>query len=399
MKKLIFKTLFISASLLFLNSIAQEKNKYNIGHVDTLVSKKLNEKRHFLVHLPDNYYNTWFQPTKYAVIYVLDGDDHFTYLSGMVDYLSMYGKIPPMIVVGITNTNRMRDLSPTKISKDWRGIERDWLKDTGGNTAFLSYIKEELIPLIDSKYRTNGYKLFIGHSLGGITAINALLTMPDVFNCYISIDPSLWWDDKIFVKKFSDRILKSGLDKKYLYLAKANGFKDIVNTDTCDNHLEAINQTISNLETKNRSGLKSLTKYYEKETHGTLPIIATYDGLQYIFDGYDINEKTELLTVLEAQNELSKFSNRIGFNFFIAENTANNIGWEALELKKYEKAFEYFQYNVQNFPKSPSAMESMANYYKEKGDKKNAIVYYEKCSKLVPDNQGIKDKIEALKNK
>ena len=204
MNKFIFKIACIFTFFLQLSSYAQQNNKVYVGDIDSLVSKKLNETRHFFVHLPSNYYNTWFQPAKYPVIYVLDGGDHFTYLSGIVDYLSMSGKIPPMIIVGIRNTNRTRDLTPTNSTKLWNGVEKDWFKSSGGNDAFLSYIKDELIPLIDSKYRTNGYKVFIGHSFGGITTINALIKMPNVFNSYISVDPSMWWDDK-FSKKISPK--------------------------------------------------------------------------------------------------------------------------------------------------------------------------------------------------
>lgn len=397
MKKFCFKILLLSTFSLHINSIAQEKNKVYVGDIDTLVSKKLNETRRFLVHLPPIYYHTWFQPAKYPVLYVLDGESHFTYLSGMLDYLSLCGKIPPMIVIGITNTNRNRDLTPTRATKDEEGKEEDWLKYSGGNAVFLSYIKDELVPLIDSKYRTNGYKIFIGHSYGGITAINTLLTMPEVFNAYISIDPSMSWDDNILVKKFANRILKPGLDKNMLYLAKANNLGFIKKTDTSYSHIEAINQTISDLETKNRSGLKWKSKYYENESHGSSPINATYDGLKFIFEGYDMTDILTNKNFVELKKEFDNFSNRIGFNFFMEEYTLNEYAWYLLKNKEYEKAFQYFQYNAANFPKSPSAMESMANYYKERGDKKNAILYYEKCLKLVPDNQGIKDKIEAMK--
>ncbi|HEX3386461.1 MAG TPA: alpha/beta hydrolase-fold protein, partial [Mucilaginibacter sp.] len=85
------------------------------------------------------------------------------------------------------NTNRMRDLTPTNVPPD---------KSSGGGEKFTDFIKTELMPHIDSIYPTASYKMLIGHSLGGLMAINTLINHPEMFNAYVAIDPSMWWDDR-----------------------------------------------------------------------------------------------------------------------------------------------------------------------------------------------------------
>lgn len=142
--------------------------------------------------------------TAYPVIYVLDAENNFNYLSSVYHYLSKepFGILPQGILVAVANTNRTRDLTPTKSSKemDLGGKKQSMFTESGGNAAFMEFIKGELFPLIEKNYRTNGYKVFVGHSFGGLTAVNNLLTEP-LFNAYIANDPSLWWDKELMVKK------------------------------------------------------------------------------------------------------------------------------------------------------------------------------------------------------
>ena len=103
----------------------------------------------------------------------------------------MSGRWPEMIVVGITNTNRDKDLKPTITNLD--GVVD---LNSGGGGNFMNFIENELIPHIDSIYPTAPYRIFSGHSLGGLTVINTLLNNTQLFNAYIAIDPSLWWNNQ-----------------------------------------------------------------------------------------------------------------------------------------------------------------------------------------------------------
>ena len=121
--------------------------------------------------------------TKYPVVYLLDGDGHFTSVVGMIQQLSSINGntiAPKMIVVGIPNTNRMRDLTPTPEEDITSRESHD--NGPGGGKRFMGFLENELMPHIDGNYPTSPYRMYIGHSLGGLTVISTLLKRPDLFN-------------------------------------------------------------------------------------------------------------------------------------------------------------------------------------------------------------------------
>ena len=61
-------------------------------------------------------------------------------------------------------------------------------------------MREELIPEIEQRYRTNGDRTFIGYSLGGLFGVYAMLSSPETFGRMILVRPSLWWDDNLLLK-------------------------------------------------------------------------------------------------------------------------------------------------------------------------------------------------------
>jgi len=155
------------------------------GKRDSLHSKVLKEKRLFWVHLPSSYNDKSIQPIHYPVLYILDGDTHFRSISAMAEILGSGENashlIPEMIIVSVLNTDRTRDLTPTHSLKGPGGQDWNFLKSSGGGDNFMKFIKDELIPKIDSSYRTFPYRIFVGHSFGGLMVIDALMTMPQTF--------------------------------------------------------------------------------------------------------------------------------------------------------------------------------------------------------------------------
>ena len=186
----------------------------SIGTSDSIWSATLKENRRYLVYTPPSYSDTTYLPRRYPVLYLLDGDAHFHSVTGLMQILGtgVNGTfvVPEMIVVAIPNTNRTRDMTPTKVDRDANGKPQPALAASGGMANFLGFIKSELIPRIEQTYRTAPYRVFVGHSFGGITTINALYTMPETFNAYVAIDPSLWWDNRVLLKQARDRFSQAG---------------------------------------------------------------------------------------------------------------------------------------------------------------------------------------------
>src|SRR5580692_6186874 len=173
----------------------EKAEPFVIGEEFEIESKVLAETRTYIVHTPPSYKSG---KDAYPVLVLQDGDGHFAYTTSAVDMLSGNGRIPPMIVVGIINTDRARDMTPTKPASGFGGAP--WIGSAGGADKFLAFIADELLPTIDHNYRTRPYRVLIGHSFGGLFAVYALLNRPEVFKGYLAISPSLWWDDQILVR-------------------------------------------------------------------------------------------------------------------------------------------------------------------------------------------------------
>ncbi len=130
-----------------------------LGIQTTLQSEIMGEARPLLIYTPDGYEQS---SATYPVIYLLDGDGHLLHTAGATQFLARNGKMPEVIIVGLPNTDRTRDLTPALSTPDER------FPTAGGADTFLSFIADELVPFIDENYRTAPYRILIGHSFGGL---------------------------------------------------------------------------------------------------------------------------------------------------------------------------------------------------------------------------------------
>jgi predicted alpha/beta superfamily hydrolase len=277
---------YIPILLSFVALRAQSQNaetyKYPLITVLTIHSKVLNEDRKIYVHCPKP--DSADLGERLPVLYIMDADNHFELLAQYADYLSRPDvlAIPKIIIVGITNTDRRRDLTPTKSIIDYSGKpdSNNILKPSGGNENFLQFIRTELMPAIDKNYKTAPYKIFAGHSFGGLSSINCLLAHPDMFDAYIAVSPSLWWDNE-YLLKFTDEKLKRGsVLNKILFYSDGN---EGGSNSFFHKGLLKLDSTITS---KKITGLNYMYKHYPTETHMTEPIIAYYDALRFIFKEY-----------------------------------------------------------------------------------------------------------------
>ncbi|WP_144281983.1 alpha/beta hydrolase [Chryseobacterium echinoideorum] len=164
-----------------------------LGVIDEIQSKELNEKRILNIYLPEGYNPK--DTVRYPVIYLLDGsaDEDFIHIVGLTQFNSFewVNKVPKSIVVGIGTVDRRRDFTfPTTVVED-----RSANPTSGHSHRFISFIEKELQPYIQEKYKTSSSKTIIGQSLGGLLATEILFKKPELFNKYIIVSPSLWWDN------------------------------------------------------------------------------------------------------------------------------------------------------------------------------------------------------------
>jgi predicted alpha/beta superfamily hydrolase len=176
-------------------------------------SKALQEERTVLIRLPEGYETS---ELRCPVLYLLDGEFFFVQASSAVNYLSQLAyvrnqRIPQMIVVGIVNVDRNRDYTPTHAPKQLNRLE---FPTSGKADKFLEFMSAELFPLIESRYRTQPYRILVGWSLGGLLTVYTYLEHSDSFSAYLAISPSMWWDEDLFVKKTASILQKRKISDK-----------------------------------------------------------------------------------------------------------------------------------------------------------------------------------------
>ena len=163
-----------------------------IGEQQTVASQVLNEDRRILVSKPAGYDDG---DSRYPVLYVLDGDTSFNYTTTLTQFLATNRLVPHMLVVAIPNTSRLRDLTPASTTPTAGGQ----LPQSGGAAEFRTFIANELMPWVEANYRTRPYRILVGHSLGGLFAVDTFVEQPELFNAYLAISPSLWWDNMALI--------------------------------------------------------------------------------------------------------------------------------------------------------------------------------------------------------
>lgn len=402
-KQIFFFFLFFSQI-----TIAQIK-QFDIGKSFKINSKILHEEREFWIHLPRNYDKK--SSRTYPVLYVLDGQSHFFSLTGMVDQLSENGntKFPEMIIVGIVSTlDRTRDLTPTHINGESYYMDSTACIDSGGNDSFIAFLEKELIPHVHSSYSASSYRLLIGHSFGGLAVMNILLKHTALFKDYIVIDPSVWWDDKYILKETIKNIQRINFMGKSLYLGIANTTADYVNkedilqdTNYTTDHIRAI----FNLERvckETKTDLCFDSKFYPSDTHSSVPLITSYDGLHFIFKNFEFKLPLYDTTIVDSLF-LSKIKNHsiflyetYGYGTPISEEFIGECAYIALDSKHYNEALYLFELNIKNYPSHWESYFSLGDYYSELSDFDNALKNYKKAYKIL-HYFVIKTKIEETK--
>jgi len=319
---------------------------------------------------------------------------------------------PQMIVVGIPNTDRTRDLTPTHIESGPFGAG-DSDQTSGGGELFTNFIEKELMPHIDSLYPTSPYRVLIGHSLGGLMVINTLIHHTDLFNTYVAIDPSMWWDDQKILK-VSENVLESrNFENTTLYLAMANTMDegmDIarVRKDTTRNtlHIRSILELNNVLKKNKQNKLKYAYKYYGDDDHGSVPLIAEYDALHFMFDFYPLKltmndfQDTTTAMVVKIEKHWGEVSKKMGYKLLPPESMINDFGYASLNTNQFSKALQFFKLNITYYPESFNVYDSLGVYYDARADKESEIAQYKKALELreFPETRMKLEKLQGMKS-
>ena len=208
-----------AASLLFCapgHAASSAAAPLSIGETWRIDAKALGESRRINVYIPAG-----LPPdTALPVLYMPDGGmlEDFLHVAGLLQSGAANGTTRPFLLVGIENTERRRDLTgPTDNAND-----RSIAPRVGGSAAFRAFLRDELMPAIDSLYRTTGETAIVGESLAGLFVVETLLLEPALFDTYVAVDPSLWWNGGRLAADAAALIQRAPGVGKTLYLATSS---------------------------------------------------------------------------------------------------------------------------------------------------------------------------------
>lgn len=368
---------------LFCHSIQAQTNTALISADKlTLHSDILNEDRVVYVHLPNNYYNT---QEHYSVLYVFDSPHNLSPVIGLTDHLeSSYQSIPNMIIVGIENTFRNRDFMNTQ--RDDFAHSKD-----GGANDYIKHLKNELIPHIDSTYRTQDFRLIYGHSLSASFGSYFMGKEHDLIDVCFAVDPA-FWADTIMLTDFTQEINNSTLTDNYFYFSHSfAGDMQMISANF---------SLLKDLDVKYADKMNWDFTYYQEEDHFSIRLRSLYDGLENYFRDCKIpykylwyNDSEKLVKHLEkASNTYHKIKP------LYSESSINNYAQSYIRRRDLDGALNVLSYNKTHYPGSPQIFYLMGEIYEGKGDHKNALKYYRKSESIYADDY-IRNKIEGLENK
>ncbi len=263
---------------------AQLLQPVTLHHTEVVRIKSISNGNTYpiFVCLPGSYN---YSDRNYPVIYMLDAYSSFGIMTQEQHLLAFNKELPEAIIVGISSDgsskefiyNRARDYTPTKISTGNLPEEVKLMTPvSGGGEKFLQFIKNELLPMIDSKYRTEkNNRTLVGHSYGGLFCFYTLFIEPDLFNRYVILSPALFWDNN-FATKLEEKFSKTHKElNAVIYTAVGSLEPDDFKNDWKD--------FVSSIRTNNFQGLTLYDEILPGETHYTvIPFMATH-GLKSVF--------------------------------------------------------------------------------------------------------------------
>jgi predicted alpha/beta superfamily hydrolase len=366
----------IAVLLLLLSSAVAQPGTGTVKKL-TIKSSVLGEERVVLVRTPTGYEAN---NVKYPVLYMTDGDAHIGHTASTIDFLMRNGRVSDLIVVGVMNTDRTRDLTPVKSSLKTPNGELQF-PTSGGADNFLKFFETELIPQIEKDYRVQPYRIFAGHSLGGLFAIHTMMTKPGLFNAYIAVSPSLQWENGEALKRVTEFLSKQKEMNVTLFTSIGNESGEIA--ECFDRFKEALAKT-------NIKGFDWQAERFADEDHGSVVLRSHYYALRKIYEGWQVprDPNTFIITggLQGADAHYKKLSEKFGYAIPVPENVINQIGYQYLGNGKPEEAIAAFKANVERYPGSANVYDSLAEAYERGGRIDLAEPLYDKARTLGQQN-------------
>jgi predicted alpha/beta superfamily hydrolase len=271
----------IALCLSICSAQAQMSTKpFILGVIDSLAAKVLGETRTLNIYLPEGYQAN--DTTKYPVVYLLDGSagEDFIHVVGLYQFnnFTWINRVPKSIVVGIANVDRRRDFTyPTTVVAD-----KNRNKTSGHSEAFINFIQQELQPFIQARYKgSSNNNTIIGQSLGGLLATEILLKRPTLFQRYIIISPSIWWDNASLLQLNSPILEANFTQPTTVYIGV--GKEGLAPTTVAHIMEVEANLLVEKLKASKSPQLTVYFDYLPQEDHATITHQAIFNALRLLY--------------------------------------------------------------------------------------------------------------------
>ncbi len=358
MKRISVVSLFLFAFASFAHPLVFAQNATR----HTIQSMILGEERSIIVRVPPSYSRG---TNKYPLVYMLDGHEpHLMMMAGILDQQSSAGRIPEMILVGIQNTDRTRDLTPTKTQR----------QNSGGGVKFLDFISSEVMPLVEKTYRTEKYKVFAGHSLGGLMVVYASNSRPALFDGYIAASPVLHWDNNFPVRKTEEFLKAKQERKKPLFIAIGDE----------PDYIAGYNSMKGLLKKRGSDAYDAEFQQWMDEDHGSIVLRAYLFGLRKVYADWPPPRSGSLSDV---ETHYKKLAKKYGYEILAPEDLMNQIGYGYLRQNNTDEAIRVFKRNTEIYPNSANVYDSLAEAYERSGSMNLAKDNYERAFRMA-EQQG-----------
>ncbi|MCB0663484.1 MAG: tetratricopeptide repeat protein [Saprospiraceae bacterium] len=401
------KTLLFSFSFFLSLFLYSQNQPITIGERMEIESQILQETRAVNIYLPQGYHMT--SRATYPVLYMLDGDYNFHYVTGMIDQMASISEIiQECIVVGIADKGHDRYVeSCTPFDKK---------NNPAGNAEnVLRFITEELRPFLSSNYRISDFDMLAGHSLGGLFVIHSLLSKPESFNAYIAISPSLWWNDYQVEKEVEGFFKKHENLQRSLFLSVGNekgmgilGFQNQLDIQTFADEYYG----------NTPLGLDYHFNIFPDENHNSVGLISIKTALESLFEKYELNpadfENVETLNdylslisplreqlgagfrlpTRQLKTAIEKAFQDPSFDVAAAEKVISRdfsaslgdfyliCGQIFIKKGKTESGETYLQKSINREPNDVNSWMELGQYYSKAGEKEKALANYEKAHEI-----------------
>lgn len=323
----------------------------------TIQSKALQESRTITVQLPKSY---TAKPTqRYPVIYRLDGQENLPLMNAVLEQLQQAGAAPEVIIVAIENVDRLRDFYPT-VNQEPAGP----LGVGGGAAKFLSFIKTELRPLIEQRYRSHDFRLIEGASAGGVFVLYALEAAPGLFQAHIAYSPAVWWDHGAQAKSSKAFFAKQKKLPSYLYLNI--GAESGVMRSRYDDMRDFI-------RLQQPAGFSLVNEAYANVPHGLTTAAGIFSAYHQLFLPLQMPLSAYKGSPESVSGYYQRLSAQYGEQIKPPEPVVRELAYQLVNAGELSQAIALFQYGISLYPATPDAYNGLAYGYEQNKQYQQAL--------------------------